>query len=197
MLVKLKLAFEDRFRYDAEGIPRVWKPDDDIDGAFRTAKDAVCVCYRRINSLTLLMRRPLCQTLALIPLYAKISPTEPSNAFSLPSESATTDIDEAEFDFPSTLLVFTETRKEDLSNRFQREAAAYFVEAKRSLVSSISQIPFWVYGVMLILGWNEIIAVLRSPVYFTLLLVAIASTYIVFQLNMVSAFLSAEFILVC
>lgn len=41
MLVKLKLLFEDKFRYDDEGVPRVWKPDDDIDAIFKKAKDSV------------------------------------------------------------------------------------------------------------------------------------------------------------
>jgi hypothetical protein len=41
-LGKLRGHFEERFRYDEEGVPRVWKPDDDIDGAFKKAKDQVC-----------------------------------------------------------------------------------------------------------------------------------------------------------
>lgn len=41
MLVKLKLLFEDKFRYDEEGVPRVWRPDDDIDTIFKKAKDSV------------------------------------------------------------------------------------------------------------------------------------------------------------
>lgn len=41
LLIKLKLAFEERFRYDADGVPKVWKPEDDIDTAFRIAKDEV------------------------------------------------------------------------------------------------------------------------------------------------------------
>lgn len=41
MLVKLKLLFEDQFRYDDEGVPRVWKPEDDIDAIFKKAKEAV------------------------------------------------------------------------------------------------------------------------------------------------------------
>jgi protein SEY1 len=41
ILAKLRSHFEDRFRYDEEGVPRVWKPDDDIDGAFKKAKDQV------------------------------------------------------------------------------------------------------------------------------------------------------------
>ena len=41
ILGKLRMHFEERFRYDEQGVPRVWKPDDDIEGAFRKAKDEV------------------------------------------------------------------------------------------------------------------------------------------------------------
>jgi hypothetical protein len=41
LLSKLKLLFEEKFRYDEEGVPRVWKPEDDIDSIFKKAKDAV------------------------------------------------------------------------------------------------------------------------------------------------------------
>lgn len=40
-LSKLRNHFEERFRYDDAGVPRVWKPEDDIDGAFKKAKDQV------------------------------------------------------------------------------------------------------------------------------------------------------------
>ena len=40
-LGKLRNYFEERFRYDENGTPRVWKPDDDIDTAFRKAKEQV------------------------------------------------------------------------------------------------------------------------------------------------------------
>ena len=40
-LTKLRMYFEERFRYDEEGTPRVWKPEDDIDGAFKKAKEQV------------------------------------------------------------------------------------------------------------------------------------------------------------
>ena len=40
-LGKLRTYFEERFRYDENGVPRVWRPDDDIDGAFKKAKDEV------------------------------------------------------------------------------------------------------------------------------------------------------------
>ncbi|KAJ1019402.1 hypothetical protein NDA16_004519 [Ustilago loliicola] len=167
---KLRNNFEDRFRYDDAGVPRVWKPEDDIDSAFRKARD---------------------ETLSLIPLYSKIAPKDPSLAVELPSTSddpshqTTVSLGEEEdFDLPSTLTVFSETRKADIGTRFRKEADALYVEAKRSTVSSIAQIPVWVYGVMVVLGWNEFMAVISSPVYFTFLLVLIASAYVVWRLNL-------------
>ena len=41
LLGKLRGHFEEQFRYDEEGTPRVWKPEDDIDGAFKKAKEQV------------------------------------------------------------------------------------------------------------------------------------------------------------
>lgn len=44
ILGKLRTHFEERFRYDENAVPRVWRPDDDIDGAFKAAKEQVRVC---------------------------------------------------------------------------------------------------------------------------------------------------------
>lgn len=41
MLVRLKLIFEEKFRYDKDGVPRVWAADDEIEGVFTKAKDDV------------------------------------------------------------------------------------------------------------------------------------------------------------
>ena len=52
ILGKLRNHFEERFRYDEHGVPRVWKPEDDIDGAFKKAKDEVRpLRFTRINYL--------------------------------------------------------------------------------------------------------------------------------------------------
>lgn len=170
MLVKLKLVFEDKFRYDSEGVPRVWKPEDDIDVIFRKAKE---------------------QVLELIPLYAEIKPSDPENAFELPSSAGATGlIDPAaasadeDFDFVDSLQLLSPSAQSTLSTRFRREADAYYIEAKRSMVASRAQIPYWIYGVLILLGWNEFVAVLRSPVYFTMLLIAIGAAYVTWTLNM-------------
>ena len=145
ILTKLRTYFEERFRYDDQGVPRVWKPDDDIDGAFKKAKDV---------------------TLELISLYANITPQDPKLTYTPP--------DSSEDDVPG-LVVFSETKALELGARFRREADAHYVEAKRSTVAGIAQIPYWVYVMFVILGWNEAMLIFFNPVYFTMMLVLAAS----------------------
>lgn len=168
ILGKLRTHFEERFRYDEGGIPRVWKPDDDIDGAFKKAKD---------------------QTLELISLYSKIKPRDPAIAYEIPVNAQEAHMDdhhvEEEFDFESSLMVLSETKVLDLSSRFRKDADAYYVEAKRSTVSSVAQIPTWMYGVLVVLGWNEAMAVLFNPLYFTALLLALATSWMIIKLGLV------------
>ncbi|KAF8639522.1 hypothetical protein AX17_001427 [Amanita inopinata Kibby_2008] len=162
MLGKLRSHFEERFRYGEGGIPRVWGPEDDIDGAFKIAKD---------------------QTLELVPLFAKIAPIDSENAYALPPETSDAGSGD-EFDFSSSLVVFTETKSHELVNKFRRDADAYYVEAKRSTVAGIAQIPRWIYGLLVVLGWNEAMVVLFSPIYFAFTLVAVASSYFIIQLGL-------------
>ncbi|KAH9948961.1 protein SEY1 [Amylocystis lapponica] len=160
---KLRAHFEERFRYDEQGVPQVWKPGDDIDGAFKKARD---------------------QTIELVPLYSRIAPVDRSLDFTLPSEPSDS-LSGDDFDFPSTLVIFSETKILDLMARFRRDADAYYVEAKRSTVSSVAQVPMWMYGMLVVLGWNEAMAVLFNPLYFTMLLIFLASAWVIVQLGLV------------
>ncbi|KAI9571146.1 RHD3/Sey1 [Boletus coccyginus] len=161
ILGKLRMHFEERFRYDENGVPRVWRPDDDIEGAFRKAKD---------------------ETLSLIPLFSKISPVDPSLQYTLPPSPANGT--EEDFDFAASVVIFSESKYLDLSTRFRRDADAYFVEAKRSTVSSIAQVPYWMYGVMVVLGWNEAMMVLFNPMYFVMLITMVTAAYIIAKLGL-------------
>ncbi len=83
--------------------------------------------------------------------------------------------DAADNDASASLTILSETKKLDLENRFKRDADAYYVEAKRSMVSSVAQIPVWMYGALVVLGWNEAMTVLFNPLYAALLVVLGAS----------------------
>jgi len=165
MLGTLRSTFEDRFRYDEKGVPRVWKPEDDIDTAFTKAKD---------------------ETLALLPLFATIAPEDRSLLPSLPSPESSHDLetDATLFDPSTAFTLLSPTKIVSLESRFKRDADAAYVEAKRSLVSSVAQIPLWMYGVLVVLGWNEAMTVLFNPLYFAMMLVLAASAYIILQLGL-------------
>ena len=132
------------------------------------------------------------QTLELIPIYWRIEPLDPSLKFTLPSESSDPLTSTEEFDFPSTLIVFSETKSLDLNNRFRKDADAYYVEAKRSMVSSVAQIPYWMYGVLVVLGWNEAMMVLFNPLYFTMMLILLVSAYVASSVVLYASFRLAD-----
>jgi len=58
------------------------------------------------------------------------------------------------------------------------------VEAKRSAIGGMTQVPLYFYGLLLALGWNEIVAVLRNPLYFFLLFLLCIGAYVTYTLNL-------------
>lgn len=154
LLLKLRESFEDKFRYDSKGVPKVWKPEDDIDAYFTKARD---------------------ETLQLLPIYSKIAPLEES----LPEIQ-----DDEELDFVASQTILTDGKMHQITNRFRREADAFFIEAKRSMVSSIAQVPPWLFVVLIVLGWNEFVTVLTNPLYLTLVIIFGAGGYVIYMLNL-------------
>ena len=113
------------------------------------------------------------QTLALLPVFANIQPTDSHLVPALPTPEPSFDIDAdpISFDASTAFNLLSPTKLVSLETRFKRDADAAYVEAKRSMVSSVAQIPLWMYGVLVALGWNEAMAVLFNPLYFAVLLV--------------------------
>ncbi|KAJ1660408.1 Dynamin-like GTPase that mediates homotypic ER fusion [Dispira simplex] len=153
MLVRLRTCLEDRFRYDDQGIPRVWQPTDDIDGHFATAKEHV---------------------VRLIPLFSRLNPGD-----DLMDEYFPTD-----YDLSESLEIFSSGRQRDVINRFKREADAMYLEAKRSVVATTARTPYWVIIMLIMLGWNEFVTVITSPIYLILLITFGTVGYVIHLLNL-------------
>ncbi|KAF9353697.1 Dynamin-like GTPase that mediates homotypic ER fusion [Mortierella sp. NVP85] len=138
MLLKLRNRFEEKFRYDDHGLPRVWKPDDDIDTPFQKARE---------------------ETVKLVPLFATIDNTDPVKGGKFELEGS------EDFDFDQSLKVLSETRQQEITTKFKRESDAFYLEAKRSVVATQAKIPYWVGVALIVLGWNEFITVITNPLY--------------------------------
>ena len=154
LLLKLRENFEDKFRYDEAGVPRVWRPTDDIEGIYTKARDS---------------------TLTLVPLLALFCISSPSGPPPLPDWigavpqsmismddedlapiGGVDDGDGATLEDEMTLI--SDVRRQELTSRFKKTADGVYVEAKRSAVGGITQVPLYFYGLLLALGWNEILA---------------------------------------
>ncbi|KAF8242538.1 root hair defective 3 GTP-binding protein [Wilcoxina mikolae CBS 423.85] len=167
LLLKLRESFEDKFRYDEDGVPRVWKPTDDIDGAYRNA---------------------LASTLTLIPRVSRFVLSSTSSSPNIgdylgppPPEASSFDDDHPT---DESFEILSEAKQHDMTQRFKRMADSVFVEAKRSAIGGVAQVPYWMYGLMLALGWNELYAVISSPFYFLFLVFAAVLAYVVYTLNL-------------
>lgn len=178
--LKLRENFEDRFRYDDAGVPRIWRPTDDIDGAFGRARD------HTLTLIPLLSKFRLSSTSASPPLDAWLGsrPTTLTRA----DEEDLTPIggvdDNADATLDDEMLLLSENRQSEVTARFRKAADAVYVEAKRGALGGMRETPMWMWALLLVLGQNEIIAVARSPMLLILGILAVGGLYVTYQLNL-------------
>lgn len=153
ILLKLRENFEDKFRYDEAGVPRIWRPSDDIEGIYTRARE---------STLTLI---PLLSRFRLSEAYAP--PDLPAFIGAVPAGAEVEDeedlppiggVDEEDGkSLEEEMTVLSESKRQDLVVRFKKTADGVYVEAKRSAIGGITQVPLYFYAVLLVLGWNEIV----------------------------------------
>ncbi|KAK0612814.1 RHD3/Sey1 [Bombardia bombarda] len=180
ILMKLRENFEDKFRYDEEGVPRIWRPTDDIEGAYTRAREST------LTLIPLLSRFRLAETYAPPDLLAFIGP-QPAGAETEDEEDLAPigGVDEEEGkSLEEEMTVLSESKRQDLVVRFKKMADGVYVEAKRSAIGGMTQVPLYFYAILLVLGWNEIVMVLRNPFLFVLILVMGGGTYVAYTLNL-------------
>ena len=154
LLLKLRENFEDKFRYDEAGVPRIWRPTDDIEGIYTKAREST------LTLIPLLARFRHSETGAPPPLDQWIGPT-PAAATPADEEDLTPigGVDEEEGkSLEEETTILNEAKRQDLTVKFKKAADGVYVEAKRSALGGITQVPLYFYGILLALGWNEIIA---------------------------------------
>jgi len=154
LLLKLRENFEDKFRYDDAGVPRIWRPTDDIEGIYTKARES---------------------TLTLIPLLSRFQSSDTSDPPPLDkwighAPESVTPADEEDLSpiggvdeeegksLEEEMTILTDAKRQDITTRFRKTADGVYVEAKRSAIGGITQIPLYFYALLLVLGWNEILA---------------------------------------
>ncbi len=153
ILLKLRENFEDKFRYDEAGVPRIWRPADDIEGIYTRAREST------LTLIPLLSRFQLSTTYAPpdLPTFVGHQPAgvEPEDEDDLTPIGGVDEEDGKSLEEEMTVL--SEGKRQDLVVRFKKMADGVYVEAKRSAIGGITQVPLYFYGILLALGWNELL----------------------------------------
>jgi hypothetical protein len=199
ILLKLRENFEDKFRYDEAGVPRIWRPTDDIESIYTKAREST------LTLIPLLSRFRLSSTYAPPDLISFIG-HQPSGVEAGDEEDLAPigGVDEEEGkSLEEEMTILSESKRQDLVVRFKKTADGVYVEAKRGAIGGMTQVPLYFYALLLMLGWNEIWMgksffgfsvvnnpwltlplVLRNPFLFILLLLIAGGTYVAYTLNM-------------
>lgn len=160
MQMRLKQCFEDRFRYDDDGLPRVWQRGQNIESFYLTAKEA---------------------TEDLVSLFAKV-PVPAGAEYDLVRFDDDYDED------AQAIILLPSSKQRDLKDRLRRDADSIFTEVKRGAVASLSEIPKSIWILLLLFGFNEIYAALSfllfNPALLILLLIIGVVVGVLYQSGM-------------
>ncbi|KAK8107654.1 SEY1 [Apiospora kogelbergensis] len=180
ILLKLRENFEDKFRYDEAGVPRIWRPADDIEGIYTKARESTLTLIPLLSKF----RLSATHTPPALPEFIGHQPpgAEPEDEDDLTPIGGVDEEDGKSLEEEMTVL--SEGKRQDLVVRFKKTADGVYVEAKRSAIGGVAQVPLYFYGILLALGWNELLTVLRNPVLFLLLIVIMGGTYVAYIFNL-------------
>ncbi|CAN6614611.1 protein Sey1p [Trichomonascus vanleenenianus] len=152
----LQDKFDELFRYDKSGVPVVWTVHHDIETPFVEARD---------------------HALKLVDIFAEARLSDGTKVI----PNVEFDADE---EIPNFSTRLSDSKKAEVIAKFKRLADTAFVEAKRSTTQSATQIPWYMFVLLVLLGWNEFMAVLRNPFLFMFVIMAAGGAWITFSLNM-------------
>ncbi|WPK26562.1 hypothetical protein PUMCH_003920 [Australozyma saopauloensis] len=181
----LKDRFDEKFGYDANGNPRVYLNTTELESSFVAAKNAAALVLPNLSTAILSDGNKFQPTVNLNSSFLRrkfesVASALKAGAGAQEDESDSED-EENERNF---IEVVSEDDQQEVLRKFKRETDAIFVARKGAIVQSRTQIPYYIYLVILVLGWNEFMAVIRNPFFFSLLLVFGAGAYLMYQTNL-------------
>lgn len=180
----LKDRFDDKFRYDENGVPKLYQNTHELEASFSDAKTYA------MKAFPILTFAKLSNATELKPPYdihnkglkRKYQTVEVGTQEA--DDEGSDDDDSDDDDENCFAQIVSEKDKAEVLSKFKKETDAKFVETKRSIIQHVTQIPYYIYLVILVLGWNEFMAVLRNPFFFTLLLLLGAGLYVMYLMNL-------------
>lgn len=164
----LRERFENKFRYDENDSPKLWKNEEEIDKCFRLAKEHT---LEVLNVLAIASTSDNVEIIPDIPLHGEGDEEEHEDEDGLHHDHRFAHI-------------LTALQKERVVQKFKRQADITAIEAKRSTIKTTTQIPLYIYALIAVLGWNEFMIIIRNPIFVTVLLILGVAFYFVQKMKL-------------
>ncbi|CDH15680.1 probable protein SEY1 [Zygosaccharomyces bailii ISA1307] len=164
----LRDKFETKFRYDDNDSPRLWKNEEEIDRAFSLAKE------QALDVLNVLSFAATSDHVEVVPEF-------------FDNDNQEDDVYEDELGIEHSrhfAHILNELRKEKVLQAFKRQINLTVLDSKRSIIKTTTSIPLWIYALIVVLGWNEFMMVLRNPLFVTLALIVAVSLFFIHRFGL-------------
>ncbi|AQZ17071.1 SEY1 (YOR165W) [Zygosaccharomyces parabailii] len=164
----LRDKFETKFRYDENDSPRLWKNEEEIDRAFSLAKE------QALDVLNVLSFAATSDHVEVVPEF-------------FDNDNQEDDVYEDELGIEHSrhfAHILNELQKEKVLQSFKRQINLTVLDSKRSIIKTTTSIPLWVYALIVVLGWNEFMMVLRNPLFVTLALIVAVSLFFIHRFGL-------------
>lgn len=194
----LRNVFEDAFKFDSNGLPLIWKTFGQLDTQFNKAREHALallpVLCRISRSDGAVVEKPTFAVGGVAPdgdaddddvaggsSGSSDDDNDYSDGTSAPGQTAR----------PSRFLtLLTPKQQAKVRVRFKRETDAIYLDAKRSMVANKTSIPTFMYVLLVLLGWNEFMAVVRNPLLFVLAILALTGLYFAYNMQLLGPMLT-------
>ena len=159
--------FENTFRYDENDSPILWKNEQEIDEAFKMAK------RKALSILDILCVAKTSDNVEIVP-DVEIDGEE--------GEEYEDDV--GIYHMRRFSHILNELEKEKVLQQFKRQVNLVVIDAKRSIIKTTTHIPLWIYVIIVVLGWNEFMMVIKNPFYVTMLLIISVAFFFIHRFNL-------------
>jgi hypothetical protein len=151
------------FTRDENGLPRVWRDEIEVDLLYKTSREAT-------------MEEIVFLQLSAIPAWVDDSV--------LNGIFGSSEVIHSGILIVTQMSLINKNSSANVSTAVDKQLQRRYIDAKRSALSTHTHIPPWVFLLLLVLGWNEIMSILTSPLYFLLFLVICAVFIMVKAFNL-------------
>ncbi|SCU80792.1 LADA_0B09560g1_1 [Lachancea dasiensis] len=173
----LRERFENKFRFDENDSPRLWKNEEEINTAYRVAKEHA---FEVLDVLSLAASSDHVEIIPDVPIKFNDGIDDELDGDGMGEYEDENGI----YHQKSFAHILTASQREKVIQKFKREANIAVIEAKRSIIKTTTHIPLYIYALLAVLGWNEFLMIVRNPLFVTLLLIIGVSFYVIHKLNL-------------